>query len=258
MISQLWWIAGGATTLMVLLWLLQMRTRDAGVVDAGWALGLAAAALFAGVTGTGAHESRAFAGIAGGLWGLRLGVHLLRDRIIGKPEDGRYQAMRAAMGSWVQTGFLLFFLFQAGLIVLFAVPFTVIAADAAPSPFFLLIAAVIWCVGLTIETIADTQLARFRRDPSTAGTTCRRGLWRWSRHPNYFGEWLLWWSWPIAGLTTMHGPWLWAYPALMFLFVRYLTGIPFTEMRALAHRPDYAAYQRSTSMLIPWFPRSNS
>jgi steroid 5-alpha reductase family enzyme len=254
--AQLAWIAAAAALLMAGLWLVQRRTRDAGVVDAGWALGIAAASVFAGLTGGGAAEARAFAALAGGLWGLRLGLHLLRDRIIGRGEDGRYAAMRAAMGGHAQAGFLAFFLAQAGLVVLFSVPMALLAAHPAPAPWALALAAAVWLVAMAGETVADRQLAAFRADAATAGTTCRRGLWRYSRHPNYFCEWLGWWAWPLAGLGAAGAAWLWAYPALMLAFLVCFTGIPFVERRARAHRPDYADYQRTTSAFIPWFPRS--
>ena len=254
---QVAWIAAGATALMVGLWLVQRFTRDAGVVDVGWAFGIASAAIFAGVVGHGSIEARAFAAIAGGVWGYRLAWHLLTDRVLGKPEDGRYQTMRAAMGRYAQAGFLLFFLFQAGLIVLFALPMVIVANDVRPGGWHQVIAAVVLLVAVIGESIADHQLARHRADPAQAGKTCRNGLWAWCRHPNYFFEWVHWFAWVAAGVGAVHGLWLLAYPVLMLLFLRYLTGIPYTEKRALAHRADYAEYQRTVPMLIPWPPRTS-
>ncbi len=248
------WIAAGAAALMVALWLWQMRHRDAGIVDVGWAFGIASAAVFAGLTGSGSWEARTFAAVAGGLWGYRLAWYLLNDRVLGRPEDGRYQTMRGAMGRHAQAGFLLFFLFQAGLVVLFALPMVLVAADAREAGWHHALAAAILLAAVVGESVADRQLAHHRADPAKAGTTCRSGLWAWCRHPNYACEWLHWWAWVAAGVGSAHGLWLLAYPLLMFLFLRYLTGIPYTERRALAHRPDYADYQRTVSMLIPWPP----
>jgi steroid 5-alpha reductase family enzyme len=109
------------------------------------------------------------------------------------------------------------------------------------------------------ETIADRQLARWRADPAHRGRTCRTGLWRWSRHPNYFFEWLHWWAWPILAIGA---PWGWAAvyaPILMLAFILGLSGIPATERRALATRgEDYRRYQRTTSAFFPWPPRGHS
>lgn len=257
--SQCAVIAAGAGGLMAALWLVQRRTRDASAVDAGWALGIAAAALYAGLAGEGSPAARAFAAGAGGLWGVRLGLHLLRDRVLGgRGEDGRYAALRTWFGTRAQAGFLAVYAVQAGLVLLFALPMVLVAADAAPSPARLLAAAAWLAAAMAGTALADRQLAAFRADPATAGTTCRRGLWRYSRHPNYFFEWLGWFAWPLAGWGASHGygAWLLAWPFIMLAFLLAVSGIPFVERRALAHRPDYADYRRRTSAFVPWPPRA--
>ena len=131
------------------------------------------------------------------------------------------------------------------------------AATVRPAPWQLAVAAAIWLVSVGGESLADAQLARFRADPANRGKTCRSGLWRYSRHPNYFFEWLHWCAYAVAAIGAPLA-WLgWLGPVVMYLFLRYISGIPFTEQQALRTRgDDYRDYQRSTPMLFPWFPKS--
>ena len=150
-----------------------------------------------------------------------------------------------------------FFQAQALLTAVFAVPFLVVALAPERPPLGALIAAVvIWLAAVSGETWADRQLAVWRADPTHRGRTCRTGLWRYSRHPNYFFEWLHWWSYPLLAWGAPEW-WLTLLgPALMLYTLLKVTGIPYTEQQALASRgDDYRAYQRSTSAFIPWWPK---
>lgn len=252
------WIALASSALMAVLWLVQRARRDASLVDAGWAAGIGAAAVVLAVTGDGDHLRRLAMGTLGACWSLRLTIYLLRDRVLGKPEDGRYAMLRAMWGVHAQRNFFLFFQLQAGFVVAFACPFLGIAADPRRFGAWTDLAGVaLWLVALTIVTTADHQLARWRANPINHGCTCRGGLWRFSRHPNYFGEWLLWCSYI---LIAWGGPQWWLAPAtalLLLVLLLGVTGIPYTEKRALASRgDDYRAYQRTTSPFIPWFPKT--
>jgi steroid 5-alpha reductase family enzyme len=242
---------------MVLLWLIQWAKRDAGIVDAGWALGLGAAALYLGWFGPGEGTRRVLAMTLATAWALRLGLYLLFNRVVGRAhEDGRYARMRAAMGRWAQPGFLLFFQLQAGFVLIFALPLYAVAANPVPGLRWLDWLGLLIGLGAIVgETLADRQLARFRADPAHRGTTCRQGLWRYSRHPNYFFEILHWVGYALLAIGSPY--WLLAAtgPLVTFLFIWKLTGIPFVEQQARSHRPDYAEYQRTTSLLIPWPPR---
>jgi steroid 5-alpha reductase family enzyme len=115
----------------------------------------------------------------------------------------------------------------------------------------------VWVASIAGESIADRQLARFRADPAHRGRTCRAGLWRYSRHPNYFFEWLHWFTY-VALAVGSPLPWLsLAGPIVMYVFLRWVSGIPFTEAQALRTRgEDYRRYQQSTPLLFPWFPRT--
>lgn len=254
----LWTFAAFAVVTMVLVWAWQRRTRNAGAVDVAWALMLGIAALYFGWIGDGDMRGRVLIATMGGLWGFRLGLHLCA-RVLSEPEDGRYAYLRA---HWQgdQLKFFAFFLFQAGLTVLFALPFLAVAQNpVAPSLGAIVAAVGLWLLSALGETLADRQLARFRADPGNRGRTCRAGLWRYSRHPNYFFEWLHWFAYVILALGS---PLFWfsaAGPLVMFLSLRYVTGIPFVEAQSLRSRgDDYRAYQRQTNAFFPWWPRTRA
>lgn len=252
-------IGAGAALGMFVLWLVQMRTRNAGVVDVGWAAGLGLAAIFAALTGAGEPERRILIGAMGGLWGLRLAAHLLHDRVIGEPEEGRYQKLREDWGRNANRNLLLFFECQALLVAGLAAPFILASGPGAPALSALDIAgAALFLVGIGGEAIADRQLHRFKREPSNKGKVCKVGLWRYSRHPNYFFEWLIWCSFAVVAVS---GQWGWAAlaaPAVMLFFILKVTGVPPTEARALRSRGDaYREYQRTTSVFVPWPPKSD-
>ncbi len=246
-----------AALLMLLAWAVQWRTRDAGMVDVAWAAGLGLLAVGYALLADGDPSRRLLAaGMAGG-WSFRLAGHILLNRVIGKPEDGRYQRLRAHWRERTQLKFFAFFQAQALLTAVFAVPFLVVALAPEPLPVPVIFAAVaIWLLAVGGETLADRQLAAWRADPTHRGRTCRAGLWRYSRHPNYFFEWLHWWSYPLLAWGTPEW-WLTLLgPALMLYTLLKVTGIPYTEQQALASRgDDYRAYQRDTSAFIPWFPK---
>lgn len=246
----------GAMLLQLALYLVMLRTRNAGIVDAGWATSI-------GVIGIGyafAYEGDvarrvALAVIAGG-WGLRLAWHLWTDRVIGHPEEGRYVRLRAIWGARADLHFAWFFQAQALLAVILAVPFAYAASATRTFGVLDVAAIVLWCTGIAGEAVADRQLAAFKRDPGSRGRTCRVGLWKYSRHPNYFFEWVLWCAFALLGLSATGG-WIGLIaPLLIFVFVNYVTGIPPTEAQALRSRgEDYRRYQRTTSAFFPWPPR---
>lgn len=237
-------------------WAWQQRRRNAGIVDVLWAAGVGAAALLLAALGDGAGWPRATVALLGGTWGLRLAWHLWR-RVRGEGEDGRYAQLRARWGDGGGRWFA-FFQLQAGLVVLFALPFAAVARNPVDgaTPWWWAGMAV-WLGSVAGEALADAQLARFRADRRNRGRACRAGLWRYSRHPNYFFEWLHWFAYVLLAVGSPLAWLAWSGPLVMYVFLRWLSGIPFTEAQALRTRgEDYRAYQRSTPMLIPWFPRN--
>ncbi|MDN5923425.1 MAG: DUF1295 domain-containing protein [Xanthomonadales bacterium] len=240
---------------MALGWLWQQHTRNATLVDVLWSACVGIAALSFAVCGDGALWPRIALGVAGGLWGLRLATHL-GVRAHGKPEDGRYRAMREHWHRAVSLRFFLVYQFQALIVVLFALPFVAVAHNGTTHLPWLVAGAFVWLLAVGGEALADRQLRHFRCDPNHAGCTLRAGLWRYSRHPNYFFEWLHWFAYVCFAVGS---PWWWlacSGPLLMYLFLRYLSGVPWSEMQALRSRgDDYRDYQRVTPMLFPWFPK---
>jgi len=244
-----------ATGAMVALWALSVRLRDASVVDVFWGPGFAAIAwtslLVAGPSGRGLL----LASLATA-WGLRLGVHLARRRR-GHGEDRRYGAMRAARGSrFALISFFTVFLLQAALMWTVSLPIQAGAALGSGEPLGTLDAAgvAVFAVGLWFEAAADAQLARFLADPGSRGRVIQTGLWRYTRHPNYFGDSLVWWGLGLASLAT--GAW-WALlgPALMTVLLLRVSGVTLLEQTIGERRPGYAEYASRTSAFFPWPPR---
>jgi steroid 5-alpha reductase family enzyme len=241
---------------MTILWLVQRRTKNAGIVDVAWSLGVGVLGVFFALLAGGYGPRRFLVAALAAIWSLRLGLYILK-RVTGETEDARYTSLREKWGEKTQVYLFVFFQVQAFWGVLFAIPMLLAARNAVPSlGVFDMLGALVWVVAVTGEAIADRQLARFRSDPSNRGQVCREGLWRYSRHPNYFFEWVHWWAYVLIGWQAPHG-WLTLFgPALMLLFITRVTGIPPTEERALQSRGDaYREYQRTTSAFFPWPPK---
>lgn len=240
-----------------LLWLRQTRTNDATSVDAAWAAAIGALGLAAAASGDGHALQRTLAAAIVGAWSGRLTWHLLAHRVFGHAgEDGRYRAMRAHWGARAHLHFFWFYQLQAAAAFVFALPFWFLAncrADALAPLQWTGLAVV--AVAQALEGLADRQLEAHRKDPAMRGRACRRGLWRYSRHPNYFFEWLTWCGIALVAAPAA-GAWAAVQPAAMFVLVRFVSGVPYTEMQALKSRgDDYRRYQQETNAFVPWRPR---
>lgn len=250
---MLWSSLVVVSLVMFLGWLWQQKTQNAGIVDVLWAFGLSGLAIIYALFGEGDIRLRIIAGTVMGLWYLRLGLHLAR-RVLGEAEDSRYRYLRQYWGN--RTGFyhFFFFQFQALLAWGFAWPIYLISQgqpDTFGWPQYLAIIVVL--IAIYGVTLADRQLQAFRDDPANKGKVCERGLWYYSRHPNYFFEWLHWFFYPLLALGISGGIWLWLAPLVMLLFLYFITGIPYTEQQAIRSRGDaYKRYQQTTSPFIPW------
>jgi len=242
--------------MMLALWAVHLLIRNAAIVDVGWAAGLAVLAAFYAYAGPG-YSARKYAIAAmAAVWGVRLSTYLLFARVIGHAEEGRYVQLRAEWKTRVPLRFLFFFEFQGLLDVVLSLPFLLACLDRnAPLGWLEKLGGAIWIIGMAGEVMADAQLDRFKKNPTNKGKTCRTGLWRYSRHPNYFFEWVVWMGYAVFALAS---PWGWLgliSPALILYFLLGLTGIPATEAQALRSRgADYREYQQSTSAFVPWFP----
>lgn len=245
-------------SVMAVLWLYQRSKENATAVDAGWAAGLGILAVFYAANSPGYGPRRLLVSLLAGLWSLRLSSYLFFSRVLGKPEDGRYQALRRSWGKKRHFYFFLFFQLQALLDAVFSIPFLAILQNQKPSlSAWEWAGAAVWILAVSGESLADRQLFRFKSDPLNGGKTCREGLWRYSRHPNYFFEWIHWWSYVLMGIGSPYGRLTLLGPALMSYFLLKVTGIPAAEAQALASRKDYGEYRRTTSAFIPWFPKKD-
>jgi steroid 5-alpha reductase family enzyme len=253
------WLLGWVALLAcgLALWGWSLWRRDASVVDIWWGL------FFGGLTWwyrwrgpeTEWFHIAHLALVT--VWGLRLALHIAwRGR--GKGEDPRYAAMRAAHGprfAWVSLGTV--FWLQATLAALLAAPLLAVQS-AQPargiSPVAFAAGALLWAAGFLCEAAADWQLLRFQRDPASRGKVLDSGLWRYSRHPNYFGEALLWWGYGV--LAAGAGGWwaLFAPLAMTWLLLR-VSGVTLLEKTIVHRRPEYESYIRRTSAFVPWPPR---
>jgi steroid 5-alpha reductase family enzyme len=246
------------SVLMVVVWAVARRIRNNGIVDVAWAGSfLPLAAVYA--AGGDGHPVRTGLVVAMVVaWSLRLTIYLYRRVMAQHPvEDTRYQDLRREWAHNLDVRFFVFFQAQAAAAVLFSVPHALaLSHPVAPEPL-LWTGAAVWLVGLAGEATADWQLARFKADPANKGRICQAGLWNYSRHPNYFFEWLVWCGFALGALAT---PWGWvglASPLLMLYTLLRVTGIPATEAAAVARRGDaYREYQRTTSAFVPWFKRA--
>lgn len=248
-----------AVLAMTLLWFVQKRTRDAGIVDVAWAGGLGAAAIFYAAVGEGDDARRILLAVLGGVWGFRLAAQVLRRAIHADREDGRYLTLREQWGDRFEPRIFWFFQAQALLVVILSWPFLLTSIDdRAGLQLTDILAAALWIGALLGEWTADRQLARFRKNPENRGKTCREGLWRYSRHPNYFFEWLIWCAFAILAFPAPFGWTALFAPLLMLLLILKVTGIPPTEAQAVKSRgDDYRRYQQTTSAFFPWPPKEN-
>ncbi len=255
-------IAGGGliacAAVCAALWGLQRITRNAAVIDVGWPglLGLLPAGYACALPDV---SSRMWAVVAVyAIWSLRLGGFVFLTRVLRGDEDGRYASLRSSMGDRFQWFLFWFFQLQGLVAWLFSLS-QLVTLTASESWRVTDGLGVVACLlAVTGEATADAQLAAHRADPSAKGKTCRRGLWRYSRHPNYFFEWLFW----VGAAALGWGSSLWWVPfvpaVVILIFLFRVTGIPATERQALQSRSDYREYQRTTSVFFPWFPQQNS
>jgi steroid 5-alpha reductase family enzyme len=234
-------------------WWLSLRTRNAGLVDPIWAFTLGAIAVIYAAAGSAPMAARVALGLMGASWGLRLGVHLwLRNA--GKPEDFRYAHYRAQWGERADRNMFWFFQFQnVFTLLLSASAFMPIAFRATnPGPAAFVLAALLFAGAIAGEGIADRQMERFRADPANKGRVCRDGLWRHSRHPNYFFECVHWLAYAPLAAGSAWGWVAFAAPLVMGWLLTKLSGVPLLEEELIKRKPDYADYIRTTNILIPW------
>lgn len=247
---------------MVLAWLVQRAAGNVGWIDVFWTFGTGAAggglALWPG-HGVGARQALVAGLIA--IWALRLGLHVA-IRVATGPEDRRYAELRQVWASGFQAKLLGFVLLQAPVALVLAVAVMLAAHNPAPFGWRDAAGGLIWLVAVGGEAAADEQLRRFQANPANRGRVCEQGLWAWSRHPNYFFEWLGWLTYPViawpTGSVYAWGWAAWAAPVLMFLVLDRGTGVPPLEAHMAKSRGQaFADYQARVSRFFPAPPRKH-
>src|SRR6187200_1869277 len=242
---------------VTLVWILSVRLRDASIADVCWGLGFVLLAWRYLILSPGATPRSWLVATLITLWGVRLSVHIFR-RNHAQGEDPRYQAMRASHGPafWWRSLFTVFWL-QAAILWFVALPLLVAVRAARPAALTAVdgLGVVLFGVGFGFEVVGDYELERFKADPSNRGKVLDRGLWRYTRHPNYFGDATLWWGLYVIACATPYG-WLTVLsPALMSFLLLRVSGVTLLEDGLKATKPDYRAYIARTPPFFPWLPR---
>ena len=245
------------TAAMTCTWLLSLALRDASIIDPFWGAGFVLVTLFVLASAPPAQllGRSSLLTLLTTAWGLRLSAYLLW-RNWGHDEDRRYRAMREHHGErfwWVSL--LTVFLLQAVILWVVSLPIQVAIVNAERTPLHMLDVAgsVVWAIGLLFEEVGDYQMARFQADPQNAGRVMDRGLWRLTRHPNYFGDFCVWWGLYMIAAAGGNA-WTIFSPLLMSILLLKVSGVTLLEKNITDRRPDYAAYQARTSSFIPWPP----
>jgi len=239
------------------LWVLQLHMGNASVADVGWCAGLIAAVLWYATQASGEAERKFLAAAMVVAYAGRLGIYILIDRVIGKTEDARYRRLRERWGASEPLRMFGYFQLQAAAVAVFSLPFLVVIQNPLkPFGFWELAGFLVWIGAVSGEALADWQLARFRAMASNRDRVCREGLWFYSRHPNYFFEWIHWWAFVVIAISAPGWLLTWIAPVTMGWALVNVTGIPLAEQQALKSRgEDYRHYQQTTNALIPWWPR---
>jgi len=242
---------------MALLWGLSLALRDASIVDLWWGPGIALVTGVAFALGGGAHPRRVLVLALVTLWALRLGGYLLW-RNAGRGEDPRYQAMRRHHGArFARVSLVTVFGLQGVLQWWVSLPLQLgqLAPQATGLGALDVLGVALFAAGLGFEAVGDLQLARFRADPANAGRVMDRGLWRYTRHPNYFGDCVAHWGIFTVALATPYGALGVLSPTLMTFLLLRVSGVTLLERTIGRRRPAYTDYQRRTSAFLPLPPR---
>lgn len=239
------------------LWLVSLAVEDASIVDIFWGMSFVVVAWATAFVADGAEPRRFLIVVLVSLWGLRLSGYLAW-RNLGKGEDYRYQAMRKRFAPrfWLISLWVVFGL-QAALAWVVSLPVQGGQVPADPDSLVLLdyLGVVVWAIGLAFESIGDWQLARFKADAANRGAVMDRGLWRYTRHPNYFGDFLVWWGLYLVALATVDAWWTIVGPIVMSVLLIRVSGAALLERSLRKRRPGYEDYVGRTSAFFPRPPR---
>ena len=238
-----------------LFFLLGTALRNNGVVDIGWGLGFVVTAWLMLLIHAPVTPVRLIITLLISVWGLRLFSHILR-RNLHKPEDFRYAAFRQAWGRWaVPRAFLQVYMLQGVFMYLVSLPVILtVGIGSMVSGWLLAAGLLVFACGFVFEAVGDAQLRRFIHDPAHRGQLMTEGLWRYTRHPNYFGEATMWWGILLVALSGGASILTVISPLTITLLLLFVSGVPLLE-KSMKNRPGYAEYAARTSVFFPWFPQ---
>jgi steroid 5-alpha reductase family enzyme len=243
--------------MMTLLWVVSIIVKNVSIVDLFWGFGFVLASVFYFLKTDGSEPRKTILIVLAAIWGMRLSVYLAR-RNIGKGEDFRYKQFRKNYGEkkywWIS--FFQTFLLQGILMWLISAPLlgAQYYGQNKPLGIFDIIGIILWIIGFCFEAGGDFQLARFKSDPSNRGKVLDRGLWRYTRHPNYFGDSAVWWGYAFLCLAS--GSWLPILGSiLMTALIIKVSGVALLEKSLKEQKPHYKEYIEKTSAFLPWFPK---
>lgn len=238
------------------LFLLGTALRNNSIVDVGWGVGFVLVAWSMLLAYPPLTLARVTMTMLITLWGLRLFAHILR-RNVGKPEDFRYANFRREWGKWlVPRAFAQVYMLQGVFMYLISLPVILASVQSAPAvhPALYALGLAVFGIGFVFEALGDAQLRRFIADPAHKGQLMTGGLWRYTRHPNYFGEATMWWGVFILAMSAGVSPLAVISPVTITLLLLFVSGVPMLE-KSMKNRAGYADYARATSIFIPWFPK---
>lgn len=242
--------------LMLALWLASIALRDVSIVDPAWGPAFVLVAAVAAAAGAGCLGRRWLLFAMTAVWGLRLGAYLLVRKLRDPGEDRRYAAMRERRGSrFVPWSLVWIFGLQGLLVLIVSLPVQVAAGRGGVLTAAIIPGVVLWAVGFAFESVGDEQLRRFKARSDSRGQVMDRGLWRYTRHPNYFGDFCVWWGLWLVALTAGGTWWTFVGPVVMSTLLIRVSGAGLLEKDIGDRRPGYADYIRRTSGFFPWPPR---
>ena len=249
---------GSALAVMVITWILSVPIKDASIADISWGLVFVAIAWACFAAGDGTSSRKLILAILITIWGGRLALHIFHRH---DGEDRRYVAMRERQGdAFVFRSLFSVFVVQAVIAWIVSIPIQLAAADPTPDSLGILaiLGALVMIGGIACEATADAQLEEFKKDPESKGQVMDRGLWGYSRHPNYFGDTCVWWGAWLVALETGSAWWGFVGPVVMTFFLLKVSGVALTERSIGSRRPGYEDYVKRTSAFIPLPPKRSA
>lgn len=254
------WAGLGILVLMTVLWLVSIYLKNVSIVDNFWGIGFVLVTFLYAMQYEVLYTRVKLMVLLVTLWGIRLSVYLFY-RNHGKGEDFRYQEFRRNYGEnrywWIS--FFQVFLLQGGLILVISLPIlgVMLKTNSNGLNFFDYLGLTIWCVGFFFESVGDYQLAMFKRNPENKGKLLTKGLWRFTRHPNYFGDAAVWWGFGFLAIASE--AYFFSIGALLMTYlIIKISGVTMLERSLSEAKPGYEKYIKSTSVFFPWFPKQKN